>query len=124
MATAAELSGAALTGATGATAATALAGPDSISMVPTLLGKSSEQKSHEFLYWEFHEGGFKQAALYQGRWKGIRKGGVESPIVLYDQSTDIAETRNVAELHADITEKISDYFKTARSESADWTPIW
>ena len=66
MATAAELAG-----------AKAPDGCDSISFVPTLLGKSAAQPQHEFLYWEFHEGGFKQAALYQGRWKGIRSGSPE-----------------------------------------------
>ena len=59
-------------------------GCDSISFVPTLLGQPREQRQHEFLYWEFHEGGFKQAALYQGRWKGIRSGGPDAPVVLYD----------------------------------------
>ncbi len=57
---------------------------DSVSFVPTLLGKTAEQQQHEFLYWEFHEGGFKQAALYQGRWKGIRAGGPDEPVKLYD----------------------------------------
>ncbi len=113
MATATELSG-----------ATALSGLDSISMVPTLLGKPASQTRHDFLYWEFHEGGFKQAALYQGRWKGIRKGGVDAPIILYDQSTDIAESKNVADQYPEIAAKISDYLRTARTESFDWTPSW
>ena len=41
------------------------AGGDSVSFAPTLLGTPEKQAQHEFLYWEFHEGGFKQAALYQ-----------------------------------------------------------
>ena len=45
---------------------------DSISFLPTLLGR--KQKQHKFLYWEFHERGFSQAALYEGRWKGNRTG--------------------------------------------------
>ena len=113
MATATELSG-----------ATARSGLDSLSMVPTLIGKRTSQKQHDFIYWEFHEGGFKQAALYQGRWKGIRKGGVDAPIVLYDQSTDLAESKNVADQYPEIATKISDYLKTARSESIDWQPNW
>ena len=47
---------------------------DSISFVPTLMDQPDRQPCHEFLYWEFHERGFRQAALYQGRWKGIRAG--------------------------------------------------
>lgn len=37
---------------------------------PTLLGRLAGQKAHEFLYYEFHEGGFQQAALYRGGGKG------------------------------------------------------
>jgi arylsulfatase A-like enzyme len=94
-------------------------GLDSISLVPTLAGKG-EQKSHEFLYWEFHEGGFRQAALYQGRWKGIRRKGPDSPLALYDQNSDVAESNNVAAEHPEIVAKIDAYLKTARSESVDW----
>ena len=113
MATATELAG-----------LSAPSGIDSISLVPTFLGDKSNQKQHEYLYWEFHEGGFKQAALYQGRWKGIRKGSPDEPIVLYDQANDIAETKNVAASHPDIAAKIGEYLKSARTESVDWMPSW
>jgi len=99
-------------------------GCDSISFVPTLLGKQESQRPHEFLYWEFHEGGFKQAALYQGRWKGIRSGGPDAPIVLYDQQTDIGEKTNVAAKHHEIVAKINQYLRQARSDSPDWEPKW
>jgi len=113
MATAAELCG-----------AQAPSGTDSISFAPTLLGNDSSQKPHEFLYWEFHENGFKQAALYQGRWKGIRQGAPDRPIVLYDQSTDVAEQKDVAAQHPEIATQIGSYLQTARSESTAWRPIW
>lgn len=96
---------------------------DSISFAPTLLSKG-EQAKHEFMYWEFHEGGFKQAALYQGRWKGIRAGAADAPVALFDQQSDIAEKTDVAAQHPDIAEKIGAYLKTARSESANWVPVW
>lgn len=96
---------------------------DSISFKPTLLGQEGQGK-HEFLYWEFHEGGFKQAALYQGRWKGIRQGGPEAPVLLYDQQNDVAEKMNVAKEHPEIAEKISTYLKTARTELPEWEPHW
>jgi arylsulfatase A-like enzyme len=105
MATAAELSGATLPPER-----------DSISLLPVLSGKG-EPKKHEFLYWEFHEGGFRQAALYQGRWKGIRRNGKLS---LYDQQNDVAEKNDVASQHPDVLAKIDTYLKTARSESPDW----
>ncbi|MCY2973944.1 MAG: arylsulfatase [Planctomycetota bacterium] len=98
---------------------------DSISFAPTLLGQPTEvQPKHEFLYWEFHEGGFKQAALYQGRWKGIRSGGPNASIALYDQHTEISEQTNVAGKHPDIATKIDDYLISARSDSSDWQPVW
>lgn len=99
------------------------AGLDSVSFAPALLGQPG-QASHEFLYWEFHEGGFRQAALYQGRWKGIRKGKADAPVALYDQQADVAETNDVAAQHPEIAKKIGDYLKTARSESADWPAAW
>lgn len=113
MATAAELAG-----------AQPPANVDSLSLVPTLTGHPKAQKQHEFLYWEFHEGGFKQAALYQGRWKGIRSGGPDAPVVLYDLQNDIAEKTDVAKQHPDIAQTIGAYLKTARNESPDWKPNW
>jgi arylsulfatase A-like enzyme len=98
------------------------AGLDSISFAPTLLGKSREQKPHEFIYWEFHERGFHQAALYQGRWKGIRQRSLTAPLALYDLKSDVAEKTNVASRHPDIVAKIDAYLKTARLESPDWMP--
>jgi arylsulfatase A-like enzyme len=99
-------------------------GLDGISLVPLLTGKVDEQKKHEFLYWEFHEGGFKQAALYDSRWKGIRQGGPDAPVKLYDQQNDVAELTDVAAQRPDIAEKISEYLKTARTPLAEWEPKW
>ena len=95
---------------------------ESISFVPELLG--SPQKKHDFLYWEFHEKSFTQAALYDGRWKGLRSGTEDAPITLFDQQNDPAEKTNVAGSHPDIAAKISDYLKTARSDSPDWPVHW
>jgi len=94
---------------------------DGISFAPTLLGDvptGAEQRQHEFLYWEFHERGFQQAAR-MGRWKGLlpKYGG---KLELYDLVSDIGEARNIADQHPEIVAKIVTYLKTARSESADW----
>lgn len=97
---------------------------DGISLVPTLRGKTTEQKKHEFLYWEFHEGGFKQAALFEGRWKGIRSGSPDAPVKLYDQQNDVAELTDVAAQHPDIAAKISAYLQTARTPLPEWEPVW
>lgn len=97
---------------------------DGISLVPTLRGKPEQQRTHEFLYWEFHEGGFKQAALHQGRWKGIRQGGPDAPVKLYDQENDVAEQTDVASRYPDIAAKIGDYLKSARTPLPEWEPRW
>jgi arylsulfatase A-like enzyme len=97
---------------------------DGISIVPVLTGRADEQPRHEFLYWEFHERGFKQAALYQGRWKGIRAGGPDKTVVLHDLENDIAEETNVAGQHPDIAEQIGAYLKTARAPLPEWEPVW
>ena len=113
MATATELAG-----------ATPPDGIDSISFVPTLTGHPDQQPEHEFLYWEFHEGGFRQAALYHGRWKGIRTGSPEAPVKLFDTDTDIAETEDVAEEHPEIAAAVSRFLQTARTELPAWEPSW
>ena len=76
------------------------------------------------MYWEFHEGGFKQAALYQGRWKGIRSGSPDSPIKLFDQENDVAETTDVAGKNPEIAAKITAYLDSARTPLSAWEPKW
>ncbi len=89
---------------------------DGISLLPTLLGRPG-QKKHEFLYWEFHEGGSIQA-VRTGRWKAVRP--FSKPLELYDLQTDIGETRNVADNHPDVVAKLEEYLTTARTESQFW----
>ncbi|MEJ7593792.1 MAG: arylsulfatase [Planctomycetaceae bacterium] len=104
--------------------ATPPAGIDSISFVPVLTGHPDQQPEHEFLYWEFHEGGFRQAALYRGRWKGIRTGSPDAPVQLFDTDTDVAEANNVAELHPEIAATIGTWLQSARTEIPAWEPKW
>ena len=96
--------------------ATAPSDTDGISMVPVLLGKT--QKQHEYLYWEFHERGFRQA-IRMGDWKGVRlaKG---AKIELYDLAKDLGEENNIAGKHPDIVRKIEQLMKTARTESKEF----
>lgn len=69
---------------------------DGISFLPTLLQQSQHQQ-HPYLYWEFYEGGFKQA-IRQGDWKAIRfyKGATPARTELYNLKHDIGETTNLA----------------------------
>ena len=92
---------------------------DGISMVPTLLSAPAKQKRHEFLYWEFHERGSKQA-VRMGDWKAVRF-GAGGKLELYNLKEDIGEKHNVAERHPGIVAKIEDYLKTARTESQFWS---
>jgi arylsulfatase A-like enzyme len=99
-------------------------GLDSISFAPELLGRTAEQKQHEFLYWEFHERGFQQAALYQGRWKGLRSGGPDAPVRVFDLQNDPAEKTDVASRRPEIATKLAAYLKTARTDAPNWPAKW
>ena len=94
-------------------------GLDGVSMVPVLTGSPAEQKTHEFLYWEFHEGGGSKQAVRMGDWKGVRLGPMQ-PLELYNLASDIGEEKDVAAEHADVVGKIENYLETARSESEFW----
>ena len=97
-------------------------GIDGISMVSTLLGRPGEQRKHEFLYWEFHEQG-KRQAIRMGDFKGIRQNvakNPDGPIELYNLKNDIGEKRNVAARHSGIVAKIEECMKTTRTPSEHW----
>jgi arylsulfatase A-like enzyme len=120
---------------------------DGISILPTLLGRAGKQKKHEFLYWEFHEQGKKQAVRV-GDWKGVRLNVAKNPdglIELYNLKADIGEQKDLAadlsraqsresrentpvpalpsvlaQVQAEVTEKIKKYLKTACTPSEHW----
>ncbi|UCC96941.1 MAG: arylsulfatase, partial [Phycisphaerales bacterium] len=77
---------------------------DGISMLPTLLGRPGRQRQHEFLYWEFHEKGSKQA-VRMGDWKAVRF-GAEGELELYNLKEDIGEKRNLARRNPEIVARI------------------
>lgn len=93
-------------------------GLDGVSVLPTLLGKDQGLLHDRFLYWEFFEGGFQQAARWKD-WKAVRRkrGGA---LELYDLSTDISEKRDRAGSEKAIVEKFEQFFRTARTESPAW----
>jgi arylsulfatase A-like enzyme len=90
---------------------------DGVSLLPTLLSKPQTNR-HDFLYWEFHERGFQQAAR-MGDWKAVRP-QAGAPIELYNLKTDVGEQQNVAAQNPEVVAKMEDYLKTARSESEQW----
>ena len=89
---------------------------DGVSMLPAILGR--RQKGHEFLYWEFHEGAFKQA-VRTGDWKAIRL-APGKPLELYDLKRDLGETNNLAAQQPKVIARIESYLRTARTESPEW----
>jgi len=93
-------------------------GLDGISIVPTLLGRG-EQRRHEFMYWEFHEGRSSSQAVRMGKWKAVRT-APSAPLQLYDLTTDIGEEHNIAAEHPEIVARIEAYLKQARTESEHW----
>jgi arylsulfatase A-like enzyme len=89
---------------------------DGVSVLPSwLTGKTRE---HPPLYFEFHEGGFFQAARI-GDWKAVRL-GTKKPIEVYNLKSDPSEKTNVAADHPDLVKKFEDYLKSARVDSALW----
>ncbi len=92
------------------------AGLDGISMLDCWFGRP--QRNHEYLYWEFHEGGFKQA-VRTGDWKGVRL-APGRPLELYDLARDPGETRNLAAERRDVVERIERILARARTESPEF----
>ena len=94
------------------------AGMDSVSFLPALTGKGAQAK-HDYLYWEFYEGGSAQA-VRMGRWKGVRKPMFSGPIELYDVERDPAEKYNVARNHAGVVKEIDAAMKQAHVPHPNW----
>ncbi|MEO0447000.1 MAG: family 16 glycoside hydrolase, partial [Verrucomicrobiota bacterium] len=74
---------------------------DGISILPEILGKSGEQKSHEMLYWEYS----KQTAVRYLNWKAIRPSS-DKEWELYNLTNDVSETTSLAAEHGDVLAKM------------------
>jgi arylsulfatase A len=95
---------------------------DGISFLPTLLQKDN-QEQHDYLYWEFHEKGGRQA-IRKGDWKAVKYGVLnnpEAPIELYNLKDDLGEENNIAPLHTEVVKEMQSIFDTARTESKVFT---
>jgi len=92
---------------------------DGISFVPALTGKGVQTK-HDYLYWEFHEQGGKQA-VRQNNWKAVRlkaAGNPEGLVELYDLSKDPGETTNLAAQHHEKAKELGQIMNKAHVSSA------
>ncbi len=92
---------------------------DGISFLPTLLGKTTEQKQHEYLYWAFYELGGRQA-IRVGDWKFIKLNVRDKsiPVVeeLYNINEDPSELKNVASQFPDKVKELQVLMEKAHSE--------
>ncbi|MCW0483142.1 arylsulfatase [Gaoshiqia sediminis] len=91
---------------------------DGISFLPTLLGIEGQQE-HDYLYWEFHEMGGRQA-IRQGNWKLVvtQVSNLENTKVeLFDLETDLGEETDLAQQEPEVVERLFGLLSQARTPS-------
>lgn len=96
---------------------------DGISFLPTLLGNQKDQIEHEYLYWEFHEKGGRQA-VRKGDWKAVKYNVLQNPnapLELYDLSEDIGEKNNLAHKNPEVVKQMETILDQARTPSDIFT---
>ena len=96
---------------------------DGISFLPTLLGEIEHQKEHEYLYWEFHEKGGRQA-VRKGKWKAVKYNVFDQPdepLELYNLEEDSGEENDVATDNTEIVAEMKKIIETARTPSDVFT---
>jgi arylsulfatase A-like enzyme len=96
-------------------------GIDGISFLPAMLNENS-QKSHDYLYWEFHSQNGKQA-VRQGKWKIVKLNcfAPDKTIVeLYDLENDPSEETNIAEQYPDKVKELLYIIGKEHIESEDF----
>lgn len=96
---------------------------DGISFLPTLLNIPNEQEKHDYLYWEFHERGGRQA-VRKDKWKAVKYNVLKNPdatIQLYDLSIDEGEQNDIAKHHPKIVKDMETIIKEARTPSEIFT---
>ncbi|EOR93813.1 Arylsulfatase [Arcticibacter svalbardensis MN12-7] len=99
---------------------------EGISLMPTLLGDTANQKQHDHFYWEFHENKYSDQAVRKGDWKAVRHDPSKAS-ELYNIKIDPEEKNNVETKHPNIVKEFEQlmissrvdnpYFKLKRSSS-------
>ncbi len=95
-------------------------GIDGISLLPSL--KAHPQKLHDYLYWELHEAGGKQAVLL-GNWKGVKLNvgkDADAMLELYDLAIDPHETINLSSRHPALVKRMDFILRNAHVFNTDW----
>ncbi len=81
----------------------------------------TERGEDRFLYWEFYEPTYRQAARL-GKWKAVRlKRGAK--LELYDLSSDPWESKNIAADHPDIVQKMDKGMAEQHTASVEYPDI-
>lgn len=91
---------------------------DGVSLIPTLLGKG-KQEQHEYLYWEFHEEGGRQA-LRKGDYKLIvqqAKDPAKRYYEFFNVVKDASEKNNLIKKESKKAKKFIEDIKYVRKES-------
>lgn len=87
-------------------------------MLPAMLGKKG-QKQHDYLYWEFHELGGRQAIM-KGDWKlvcyNVLKSG-ETKVELFNVKDDPKETKDLAQKNPALVAELKQQLKASRVPS-------
>ena len=93
---------------------------DGISIWPTLVGRTEQQVSREYLYFEFYERG-RQQSVRLGDWKGYRVNGLDGPLELYDLATDEDESENIAAEHPEVVRRMEQIMRDEHQRHPLWT---
>ncbi|NCB07387.1 MAG: arylsulfatase [Bacteroidia bacterium] len=93
---------------------------DGISYLPTLTGE--QQTPHDYLYWEFHEKGGRQA-VRKGDWKLVRYdvfNPEKTTTELYNLANDTGEENNVAAENPKLVNELLVLMNSSRVDSEDF----
>jgi uncharacterized sulfatase len=93
-------------------------GLDSLSLLPTFLGKGKQQQ-HKYIYFEFYEQGGRQSVRF-GQWKAIRQPMLTGQVQLYDLAKDLGETNDLAATQPDIVKQAVTYMDEAHVPHPNW----
>lgn len=83
---------------------------DGISLLPSLLGKTSAQKKHAWLYFEYPENG-GQIAIRMGEWKAVKtevRMHPEKPWQLFNLQIDKTESHDLASQYPDLIKTMNE----------------
>lgn len=87
-------------------------GIDGVSLLPTLLGRSEQQRKHRYLYWELDN----QQAVRMDDWKAVRLKPAQK-IQLFNLKTDLGEQKDVVAEHADLIARFEEILVSGRTDS-------